>query len=174
MEDAVKNAVSMTTFPTCIQVADLGCSSGPNTFLVISEIVDTVHGIYQQTNNKSPELQVFLNDLPGNDFNTVFKSLPAFYKKLKEEKGDFGPCFVSGLAGSFYGRLFPSQSLHFVHSSNSLHWLSQVRYFSIMGLFRSLYIFKRSRRLIGYHVIYIFGEMLEFFLVSFWGSSMLK
>ncbi|KAJ3696674.1 hypothetical protein LUZ61_000379 [Rhynchospora tenuis] len=34
--------------------------------------------------------------------------------------------FVAGLPGSFYGRLFPSQSVHFFHSSYSLHWLSQV------------------------------------------------
>ncbi|XP_031372509.1 benzoate carboxyl methyltransferase-like, partial [Punica granatum] len=27
---------------------------------------------------------------------------------------------------SFYGRLFPSRSLHFVHSSYSVHWLSQI------------------------------------------------
>ncbi|MCL7047158.1 hypothetical protein MKW94_001458 [Papaver nudicaule] len=30
------------------------------------------------------------------------------------------------MPGTFYGRLFPSNSLHFVHSSYSLHWLSQV------------------------------------------------
>ncbi|CDY54689.1 BnaC01g42250D [Brassica napus] len=35
-------------------------------------------------------------------------------------------CFVSGVPGSFYSRLFPSKSLHFVHSSLSLHWLSKV------------------------------------------------
>ena len=39
-----------------------------------------------------------------------------------------GPCLFSGTPGSFYGRLFPSNSLHFVHSSYSLQWLSQVTY----------------------------------------------
>lgn len=74
-----------------------------------------------------PGLTVSLNDLPGNDFNYIFKALPEFYKKLKEKKGcGLEQCFVSAVAGSFYGRLFPRKSLHFVHSSSSLHWLSQV------------------------------------------------
>ncbi|XP_047268214.1 S-adenosyl-L-methionine:benzoic acid/salicylic acid carboxyl methyltransferase 1-like [Capsicum annuum] len=41
--------------------------------------------------------------------------------------GDFEKKFDSNcFAGSFYTRLFPSKSLHFGHSSYSLHWLSQV------------------------------------------------
>ncbi|KAK2637759.1 hypothetical protein Ddye_025554 [Dipteronia dyeriana] len=77
--------------------------------------------------HKSSEFQVFLNDLPRNDFNSIFKSLPTFYEILKKDKGDqLGPCFVPGMPGSFYDRLFPSRSLHFIHSSYSLHWLSNV------------------------------------------------
>ncbi|KAK1372856.1 Jasmonate O-methyltransferase [Heracleum sosnowskyi] len=34
--------------------------------------------------------------------------------------------FLNDLPSSFYARLFPRNSLHFVHSSSSLHWLSQV------------------------------------------------
>ncbi|KAK8276594.1 hypothetical protein V6Z11_D10G210500 [Gossypium hirsutum] len=30
-------------------------------------------------------------------------------------------CFIRGVAGSFYHRLFPTRSLHFVHSSGALH-----------------------------------------------------
>ncbi|MCD7470333.1 hypothetical protein HAX54_010103 [Datura stramonium] len=68
-----------------------------------------------------PEFQVYLNDLPHNDFNTTFNSIPSFYQNLN----DGANCFVSGISGSFYGRLFPSKSMHLVHSSYSLHWLSQ-------------------------------------------------
>lgn len=114
--------------PESVGIADLGCSSGPNTLLVVSEILDVIYAKWQQLGRPcSPEFRVYLNDLIGNDFNNVFGSLPAFYNRLKEEKGsEFGPCFISGVPGSFYGRVFPSKSLHFVHSSSSLHWLSQV------------------------------------------------
>ncbi|XP_061943803.1 probable methyltransferase TCM_000331 [Populus nigra] len=127
LEDTIKDMFS-TALPTCFKLADLGCSSGPNTLLFVSEIMDVVYELCQQQNCKLPEFQMFLNDLPGNDFNTVFKSLPFFCEKLGEEKGDlYGQhCFISGVPGSFYHRLFPSKSLHFFHSSCSLHWLSKV------------------------------------------------
>ncbi|XP_043696836.1 probable methyltransferase TCM_000168 [Telopea speciosissima] len=116
-----------TTFPEAIRVADLGCSSGPNTLLVVSEIMNIIEEICHQLGRTPPEFHVFLNDLPGNDFNTVFRSLTAFHEKRRKDKGDkYRPCFIAGVPGSFYGRLFPSRSLHFVHSSSSLHWLSQV------------------------------------------------
>ena len=116
------------TLPSCMKVADLGCSSGPNTFQTISQAIETIHGICQQSELKLPEFQVLLNDLPGNDFNAVFRSIPAFYERLKEEKGDMVQevCFIAGVPGSFYHRLFPSRSLHFIHSSYGVHWLSKV------------------------------------------------
>ncbi|PPR83022.1 hypothetical protein GOBAR_AA37688 [Gossypium barbadense] len=98
----------------CIKVADLGCASGPNTFFPTCEIVDIVTRIYREAHCESPELQMFLNDLPQNDFNTVFKSVPSFNGR---------PYFIAGVTGSFYQRLFPSNNVHFVHSSYCLHWL---------------------------------------------------
>ncbi|XP_021275302.1 benzoate carboxyl methyltransferase-like [Herrania umbratica] len=124
--DTIKD-LFCNVLPTCIKVADLGCSSGPNTFLTISEVIGSVQEMCQQLQLKSPEFQMFLNDLPGNDFNAIFRSVPAFFEKLKREKGDLiGHCSISGVPGSFYGRLFPSRSLHLIHSSYSVHWLSKV------------------------------------------------
>ncbi|MBA0696757.1 hypothetical protein Goari_003283 [Gossypium aridum] len=59
------------TVPTYKKVADLGRSSGPNTFMTISHIIDTLHGICQQEHLKLPKFKVLLNDLPENDFNAV-------------------------------------------------------------------------------------------------------
>ncbi|KAJ4964159.1 hypothetical protein NE237_024098 [Protea cynaroides] len=84
-----------TNPPRCLRVADLGCSSGPNTVLVIIEILEAIDEICHQLNHNTPEFQVFLNDLPSNDFNTIFKTLPAFYGQLRKEKGEkFGPCSI--------------------------------------------------------------------------------
>ncbi|KAF8406461.1 hypothetical protein HHK36_008548 [Tetracentron sinense] len=116
-----------TTIPERFCIAELGCSSGPNALFMISEIIKTVYERCHHMGRPAPEIQAHLNDLPGNDFNTVFGLLPAFYRNLSEGKGShLGPCFVAAMPGSFYGRLFPSKSLHFVHSSSSLHWLSKV------------------------------------------------
>jgi hypothetical protein len=68
---------------------------------------------------------VLLNDLPTNDFNTIFSRIPEFAGKVKV---DNPLVFMSGVPGSFYGRLFPTNSVHFVCSFSSLHWLSQVNF----------------------------------------------
>nr|WKU83440.1 O-methyltransferase 4 [Hamelia patens] len=116
-----------TSLPECIRVADLGCSSGPNTFLSIHEIVKSIDKTCQTINEEPPQIQVFLNDLFANDFNTIFKSLPGFYHKLEKENGrEYGSCLIAAMPGSFYGKLFPDRSMHFMHSSYSLHWISQV------------------------------------------------
>lgn len=116
--------------PNSIGIADLGSSSGPNTLSIIKDIVDAVEDACLKLLHPPPEFRVQINDLPTNDFNSVFKTLPDFYRNLKKEKfGRSGRCpsiFISGCPGSFYGRLFPINSLHFIYSSYGLHWLSMV------------------------------------------------
>ncbi|KAI7726130.1 hypothetical protein M8C21_031010 [Ambrosia artemisiifolia] len=127
LKESIKQLANYDVYKDCMTIADLGCSSGPNTLLVASNIIDIVHDVCQENKNKVPQFQVCLNDLFGNDFNTLFKLLPNFYAKLKKDKGEgVGPCFISAVPGSFYGRLFPDQSLHLVHCANSNHWISQM------------------------------------------------
>ncbi|ESW28066.1 hypothetical protein PHAVU_003G256000 [Phaseolus vulgaris] len=125
-EEAITSFYS-SRLPRSLAIADLGCSSGPNTFFAVSELIKTVEKLCRKLNHKSPEYKVFFNDLPGNDFNNIFKYLDTFKQKLCDEmETGIGPCYFSGVPGSFYGRVFPDQSLHFVHSSYSLQWLSKV------------------------------------------------
>lgn len=100
-----------------LNVADLGCAAGPNAFSFISTVKETVETKSQELNSQTPELQFYLNDLPGNDFNTLFRGL-----STKDGENSW---FVAGVPGSFHGRLFPRKTLHLIHSLYSVHWLSQ-------------------------------------------------
>ncbi|KAJ4842875.1 hypothetical protein Tsubulata_003514 [Turnera subulata] len=130
LEEAVSQLCRESLQEDCLRIVDMGCSSGPNALLPVWEIIETIDSTCRRLKHqKGPTLQFFLNDLPGNDFNTIFRSLlPNFYDKLENEKLDkvIGHCFVAAMPGSFHGRLFPDNSLHFVHSSYSLIFLSQV------------------------------------------------
>ncbi|KAL7120793.1 hypothetical protein ACP275_02G144400 [Erythranthe tilingii] len=109
-------------FTKCIwKMADLGCSSGPNTLLVISHIIEQL----SKQEHAPREIQVFLNDLPDNDFNNLFKLMSTNTKTNTNTKNNI-ECYIYGAPGSFYGRLFPNNSLHFAYSSTSIHWLSQI------------------------------------------------
>ena len=128
-EEAITNLYISNNFPGKLNIADLGCSSGPNTLLVVSEVVKIINNICRKLDNRSvPEYQLLLNDLPGNDFNTIFRSLPSFQENLKEQMGPgaAGSCFFTGVPGSFYGRLFPRNTLHLVYSCYSVCFLSKV------------------------------------------------
>ena len=113
---------SSSTPAEVINVADLGCSSGPNSFTVMSTVIEsTVKNCSELGYSQIPEIQFYLNDLVGNDFNTLFKGLTVIEEKFKNASW-----FAMGAPGSFHGRLFPRNSMHLVHSCYAVHWLSKV------------------------------------------------
>ncbi|CAF2133314.1 hypothetical protein HID58_013307 [Brassica napus] len=118
------------TKPKSLVIADLGCSSGPNTLSTIRDIIKAVISAHRREipSQPLPELNFFLNDLPGNDFNSIFKTLPDFHLELKRDTNDdeSPSVFIAAYPGSFYGRLFPEKTVHFIYASYSLHWLSKV------------------------------------------------
>ncbi|CAN1308464.1 Salicylate carboxymethyltransferase [Linum perenne] len=98
-EDAITKLVS--TFPNgetaTLAIAELGCASGPNTFLAVSDLIKAVLKLTAPPR----EFHVLLNDLPSNDFNTIFTSLHQFRKQLKKENQLL--MLFNGVPGSFYG-----------------------------------------------------------------------
>ncbi|PIA54951.1 hypothetical protein AQUCO_00901095v1 [Aquilegia coerulea] len=118
IDEAIAERLDIKRFSTScpFTIADFGCSTGPNTFVLVQNVIEAVEAKYKQCPSLSshvPEFQVYFNDHVSNDFNTLYKSIP-FDKKY----------FVAGVPGSFFGRLFPKASLNFAHSSYALQWLS--------------------------------------------------
>ncbi|XP_031253254.1 loganic acid O-methyltransferase-like [Pistacia vera] len=99
------------------KMADLGCSTGPNTFIAVQNVIEAVEKkcLIEHQNPSALEFQVFFNDQYENDFNTLFKTLPPSRKY-----------FAAGVPGPFQSCLFPKSTLHSVHSSYALHWLSKL------------------------------------------------
>ncbi|KAL6653698.1 hypothetical protein ACP70R_008622 [Stipagrostis hirtigluma subsp. patula] len=133
LQTAVKELLKLVSPESTMVVADLGCSSGPNTLLVVSEVMNTISRTHvchvQETvdGRSAMAVQFFLNDLPGNDFNLVFRSLDQLHSLVAvEEKAAAPACYIAGLPGSMYTRIFPCQSVHLFHSSHCLIWRSKV------------------------------------------------
>ncbi|KAJ1420075.1 SAM dependent carboxyl methyltransferase, partial [Sesbania bispinosa] len=127
LEESVKRLLFSTTSKSNLKMADLGCSSGPNALMVIYNIMKIINNTKLNLNHEAPTVEIYLNDLYGNDFNSIIKLLPEFYQSIQGEIGDkVGSCFINVTPGNFYGRLFPNNYIEFFHSSYSLHWLSQV------------------------------------------------
>ncbi|XP_042016379.1 loganic acid O-methyltransferase-like [Salvia splendens] len=97
---------------TKVAIADLGCSVGPNTFFTVQNLIEAVQKKWPS--ETLLEFQVFFNDHLGNDFNTLFSSLPLERRY-----------HAAAVPGSFHGRLFPRSSITVAHSSYALQWLSK-------------------------------------------------
>lgn len=99
-----------------LRIADLGCATGMNTVSEVDFVVKTLKSMCAERCLALPELQVFFNDLPSNDFNGLFML-------LNKQNLDY---FATGVPRSFYNVLFPRGSIHICFSIMALHWLSQV------------------------------------------------
>ncbi|KAK9156514.1 hypothetical protein Scep_003088 [Stephania cephalantha] len=104
-----------------LRIADLGCATGYNTLATVDLVVETLRHRYKQEAGLDPEFEAFFSDLPSNDFNSLFRSLPPF--SLSDHKRRY---YAAGVPGSFYHRLFPKGKLHVAVSLSALHWLSQI------------------------------------------------
>uniref|UniRef100_A0A803MRS3 Uncharacterized protein n=1 Tax=Chenopodium quinoa TaxID=63459 RepID=A0A803MRS3_CHEQI len=75
--------------------------------------------------HQQPKLHMYMNDLPSNDFSLLFKDLLNLEVLKRKDEGE-PVCFLMGVPGSYYDVLFPHNTLHFVHSNYTLHWLSKI------------------------------------------------
>ncbi|XP_010036938.2 loganic acid O-methyltransferase [Eucalyptus grandis] len=80
IQEAVAEHLNIEAFSSsgAFLVADLGCSAGPNTLYAVSNVLQAVEQKCQSLGLDSQilEFQVFFNDHVGNNFNTLFRSLP--------------------------------------------------------------------------------------------------
>lgn len=91
-----------------ISIADYGSATGQQFFPIIDIIKKQV---------RLSKVQLFMCDLPDNNFSNLFKS----YQTLRSKT-----FFYYGVGGSFYEQLLPENILDLSFSSSSFHWLNTV------------------------------------------------
>jgi hypothetical protein len=101
--------INPSPFP--IILADFGSSHGSNSVYVMKLILDYI----KQINKTSRSFLIIHNDLPTNDWNSLFNI-------LNQQEN-----FYFGLANgkSFYNQCLPPNSLTIGYTSSSIHWLSR-------------------------------------------------
>ncbi|XP_057532675.1 caffeine synthase 1-like isoform X1 [Amaranthus tricolor] len=106
----------------------MGCGVGPVPLALVSLVVEIIEKKCNELKCKEdlhqePTIQIYMNDLPSNDYKLLFKDLLNLEILKRDEVVPL--CLFKAVPGSFYDTLFPLNTLHFVHSSYALHWLSQ-------------------------------------------------
>ncbi|WVZ90399.1 hypothetical protein U9M48_036705 [Paspalum notatum var. saurae] len=111
IENAIKE-VYMALLPKTMIIANLGCSAGPNTLMFISSVIGAIADQSKSSGDHPVELQFFLNDLPSNDFNELFRLIQKFKRLETTDEMSYVPplYYISGLPESYYNRIFPRES----------------------------------------------------------------
>ncbi|CAM6033263.1 unnamed protein product [Sphagnum compactum] len=142
LEPLMAEAVKQMSLPKQgpLHIADFGCSTGRNSISYVNFIVKCIIDKYLDASENNghvtcmPEMLVSFMDLPGNDFNNLVQLLASEAKNAKDLAGSVNGAnvgrarnyFSAMMGGSFYNRLLPKESMHFVISTFSLHWMSQI------------------------------------------------
>lgn len=101
-----------------LHIADLGSSQGKNSMLPVSAAIAAI-----RARNAALPVTVTHTDLASNDFTALFELLQSSPQSYLHGAEDV---YAYAAGRSFYGRLFPDETLHLGWNSIAVHWLSAV------------------------------------------------
>ena len=98
-------------------IADYGAGTGATSVHAVKGAI----GVLRKRNRALPVLAVH-NDVPTSDFSQLFRNVagPDGYVGVEG-----GPVYPAAVAGSFFGQVLPSGSVHAGMCSNAVHWLRE-------------------------------------------------
>jgi hypothetical protein len=102
---------------TPVVIADLGAAGGRNELEPMTVAID----VLRQAGVSGP-ITVVHTDIPTNDFSSLFETIEHDPATYLAQDGVY--TFAAGR--SFYGRIFPPDSLTLAWSAIAVHWLSRI------------------------------------------------
>jgi hypothetical protein len=100
-----------------VVIADLGAAGGRNELQPMSVAIETLRDA-----GVTAPITVVHTDIPTNDFSALFEAVehdPESYLRLDD-------VYTLAAGRSFYGRIFPPDSLSLAWSAIAVHWISRV------------------------------------------------
>ena len=98
-----------------LTVADYGAATGLNSM----KLFTPAFRAFRETSGTP--IMVYHTDLPGNHWPVLYNNAltsPHSYLSLPD-------IHMAGVGRSFYGRLFPANSISLMHIANAIHWFSK-------------------------------------------------
>lgn len=95
-------------------VVDYGCAGGKNSLPFIETIVNYIHSL-----NQNKEIEIFLNDLPENDFRIPLNLLDKHFRGRKN-------VFVYGVGKSFYRQIVAEKKVNLMLAFICLQWINKI------------------------------------------------
>ncbi|KAM9979695.1 hypothetical protein ACTFIZ_005950 [Dictyostelium cf. discoideum] len=145
LKNHVNNQGSQNNNNNNIRILDIGCSHGKNSIIVLKPLIEQIRNKW---NPNEKVIEIFHSDLPVNDFSNLFNQV----YNLNSYSNKINNIFTYGIGNSFENQLVPNNSIDFIFSFSTLHWVPFLNeYKSFEG---SLYNIAISDRLAGFENYY--------------------
>ncbi|XP_067678904.1 uncharacterized protein [Haliotis asinina] len=117
--------IPFTDKDSAFNIADYGAADGSTAMAIFGELLATL----KDHHGPDTQFQVIYEDSEMNDFNSLFKRMSGIIPDPPSYLLEMDNVYVLASGTNFYKQCVPSNSIHFMMSLASVHWLSKTPIF---------------------------------------------
>ncbi|XP_067678894.1 uncharacterized protein [Haliotis asinina] len=118
---SLAKTIPFTDKHSVFSIADYGAADGSTAMAIFRELLATL----KDHHGPDTQFQVTYEDLEMNDFNSLFKRMSGIIPDPPSYLLEMDNVYVLASGTNFYKQCVPSNSIHFMMSMTSVHWLSR-------------------------------------------------
>ncbi|XP_067670418.1 uncharacterized protein [Haliotis asinina] len=113
--------IPFTDKDSAFNIAEYGAADGSTSMAIFGELLTTL----KDHHGPNTQFQVIYEDLELNDFNSLFKRMSGIIPDPPSYLPEMDNVYILASGTNFYKQCLPSNSIHFMMSMISVHWLSR-------------------------------------------------
>ncbi|XP_067672718.1 uncharacterized protein [Haliotis asinina] len=118
---SLAKTIPFTDKDSAFNIADYGAADGSTAMAIFRELLATL----KDHHGPDTQFQVIYEDLETNDFNSLFKRMAGIIPDPPSYLLEMDNVYVLASGTNFYKQCVPLNSIHFMMSMTSVHWLSR-------------------------------------------------